>query len=322
MHEDRALPLNQVVTAGPFVATHSLEQLLEEWDVLAMALEDLLGAQATQRQIERYGVAVRDLEWQAPVRPGQAFCTIGNYARQVVEAAVDSAGGPGSADAPGVAERALVEAERRKNEGQPYVCLTSPHRVGAPSGHIVVPDDVLTLDWEVEIAAILGAGHRAPQGMPPVVAGYCLANDMTIRSRVFREDLPGLGSDWIQSKGLAGSLPLGPWFVPVWQVPDVSALRLRLFVNDRLMQDDVAADMIFDVEEQVGYLARHAALAPGDVVCTGSPGGFGAHHGLFLGAGDEVRAEVAGLGEQIITCVGENPVDHRIPAGHTAERQV
>ena len=104
---------------------------------------------------------------------------------------------------------------------------------------------------------------------------------------------------------MPGSLPLGPWFVPAWQVPDASRLRLRLSVNGTVMQDDTADDMLFGIERQLAYLSRHTRLRPGDVICTGSPAGFGAHHGRFLRAGDVVTAQVSGLGEQRLRCVAE-----------------
>jgi 2,4-diketo-3-deoxy-L-fuconate hydrolase len=137
------------------------------------------------------------------------------------------------------------------------------------------------------------------------IAGYCVANDLTVRSEVTRADLPALGSDWVRSKGMPGSLPLGPWFVPAWQIPDVSRLRLRLAVNDTVMQDDTADDMLFGVDHQIAYLSRHTRLRPADVICTGSPAGFGSHHGRFLRDGDLVTAQVSGLGEQHLRCVQE-----------------
>jgi len=302
VHEDLAVPLSAVAQTSAVADAVSICALLREWYAVAAVLQHLTDSPRTREQIHRRGSDVAELVVMSPVQPGQAFCTIGNYARQVVEAAVDAEDGGG--DGPGAEGRrdtALMEVERRKRDGQPYICLTSSHRVSGPRGQLTLPVGLETLDWEVEVAAVLGAGGSGD----PVVAGYCLANDLTVRSRVLRSDVPTLGSDWVQSKGMPGSLPMGPWFVPAWQVPDVSALRLQLYVNDTLMQDDVAADMIFGVDEQIAYLARHTVLAAGDVVCTGSPAGFGAHHRRFLLPGDEVRASVAELGEQVITCVAQ-----------------
>ena len=129
-------------------------------------------------------------------------------------------------------------------------------------------------------------------------------------------DLPGLGSDWLQCKGLSGSLPVGPWFVPVWEVPDPSALRLTLLLNDAVMQDDIAYDMVFTIPEQLSYLSQHVTLRPGDLLCTGSPAGFGIHYGRFLRPGDTITASVTGLGEQQTRVVESTttPIPSRLPS--------
>jgi 2,4-didehydro-3-deoxy-L-rhamnonate hydrolase len=295
VHRGRAVQLMRAAAGTPLAELASVDALIRGWDQWADDLRDLTGAAGTPDTIARHGLDVHDLALDAPVTPGQVFCTIGNYCRQVVEAAVDSGDGPEGRGAPARRAEAVEATERRRRTGVPYICLTSPHRVAPPRGHLVVPPDVDTLDWEVEVAAVL-AGKN-------VVAGYCLANDLTIRTRVQRVDVPALATDWVQSKGMSGSLPLGPWFVPEWQVPDVSALRLQLFVNDMPMQDDNAGDMVFDISQQVAYLSRHTSVRSGDVICTGSPAGFGAHHGRYLRPGDVVRAHVAELGEQRIECV-------------------
>jgi 2,4-didehydro-3-deoxy-L-rhamnonate hydrolase len=297
---DMALPLAAVAPGGVVHDAVSIHDLLVSWDAVAPVLQDLIEAAQTRKEIQTHGTDVAELVVMSPVQPGQTFCTIGNYAGQVVEAAVDAGDGPFGRGAAARRDAALVEVEQRKQNGQPYICLTSSHRVTGPRRQLTLPADVQTLDWEVEVAAVVGAGGSGN----PVVAGYCLANDLTVRSRVLRTDVAFL-SDWVQSKGMSGSLPMGPWFVPAWQVPDVSALRLQLHLNGTLMQDDLAADMIFGVDEQISYLARHTALAAGDVVCTGSPAGFGAHHRRFLQPGDEVRSSVAELGEQVLSCVAQ-----------------
>ena len=301
VHEALAVPLAAVAQESAVAEAVSVHELLLEWHAVASVLQGLTESPRTREEIRSRGCDVAELVLMSPVQPRQTFCTVGNYARQVVEAAIDAGDGSDGPGANGRRDAALMDVERRKRDGQPYICLTSSHRVSGPRGHLTLPVELETLDWEVEVAAVLGAEGTGAAA----VAGYCLANDLTVRSRVLRSDVPTLGSDWVQSKGMPGSLPMGPWFVPTWQVPDVCALRLQLYLNNRLMQDDCAADMIFGVDEQIAYLARHTVLAAGDVVCTGSPAGFGAHHRRFLLPGDEVRASVAELGEQVITCVAQ-----------------
>jgi 2,4-diketo-3-deoxy-L-fuconate hydrolase len=300
VHGTGALPLRRWRGMLPFADIDSVTGLLAAWPDHAAALRAVTTSPDTAQLINTGGIDVRSLELEAPVRPGQLFCTIGNYRRQVIQAAEDAARGTRD----GSIGRARSDAEAavalRRSRGEPYVCLTSAARVTGPTAAVHSGDP--TLDWEVEIAVVLGAGgrHVDPRAADGLIAGYCTANDLTVRARVARPDVPALGSDWLQSKGGPGTLPLGPWFVPAWQVGDVASLRLRLWVNGELMQDDLAQDMIFPVREQVAYLSRHTVLRPGDVICTGSPAGFGAHYGRYLRPGDLVAAEVSGLGRQEI----------------------
>ncbi|MDR7158127.1 fumarylacetoacetate hydrolase family protein [Arthrobacter sp. BE255] len=302
VHRDRALPMEEWAEQWPCANAASVTELLQQWDTHQRELRQLTELPQTARAIAETGLPVAALRLEAPLLPTQLFCTIGNYRRQVIEAAIDG-GDPAEADRLRAAtEEAL---DQRSRDGAPYVCLTSIDRVGAPLGELVLDPDLDTLDWEVEIGAVIGtSGSRlTPSEAQGVIAGYCVVNDLTIRSRVVRPDLPVLGSDWLQCKGLRGSLPLGPWFVPAWQIPAPSGLRLRLSLNDQLMQDDTADDMVFNIPEQLSYLSQHTRLGPGDVLCTGSPAGFGVHHGRFLRAGDTVKASVTGLGQQITRCV-------------------
>jgi 2,4-didehydro-3-deoxy-L-rhamnonate hydrolase len=298
--DGRALPLNEWAEHWPLGRVRSMSELVESWPAHETDLRDLTVNPRTREVIGSRGADVGALRIQAPIRPRQTFCMIGNYRRQIIEAAMDSGDGADGPGAPGRRAAALEELDRRSRTGEPYGCLTSSERIGVPIGHLEIAQGVQTLDWEVEIAVVIGASaHRVCAGYASsVIAGYCVANDLTVRSRVMRDDLPALGSDWIQSKGMPGSLPLGPWFVPAWQVPDPSRLRLRLSVNGAVMQNDTADDMLFGIPRQVAYLSQHTSLWPGDVVCTGSPAGFGAHHGRFLRPGDVVTAQVTGLGEQ------------------------
>jgi 2,4-didehydro-3-deoxy-L-rhamnonate hydrolase len=302
----RALPLREWADDWRFARIRSVTELVEQWREHESHIRALTSRRETRDRIVSRGDHIGSLRLEAPIRPLHIFCTIGNYRRQVVEAAVDAGDEAGAAHRRGAALELLAQ---RSSTGEPYVCLTSSDRVGAPLGTVAIAPGVDSLDWEVEIAVVVGAtGQRvSPADAAGIIAGYCLANDLTIRSRVARPDLPALGSDWIRSKGMAGSLPLGPWFVPAWQVPDPSRLRLRLSVNGAVMQDDTAEDMLFGIERQLAYVSQHTRLRPGDLLCTGSPAGFGIHHGRFLRAGDVVQAWVTGLGEQCLRCVEEVP---------------
>jgi 2,4-diketo-3-deoxy-L-fuconate hydrolase len=314
---DRALPLSRWTGEFECAVADSIDALLASWETHRQELESLTTSPAAEARLLVEGADVALLAPEAPIRPRQVFCTIANYRTQVVEAAADAGDGACGRGAPGRRAQAEESLRRRREGGEPYICLTSPGRVTAPVAELPVVDP--TLDWEVEIAAVLAhVTGDIDRANTPVIAGYCTANDITVRARVVRTDVPGLGSDWVQSKGLAGSLPLGPWFVPAWQVPEIAGLRLRLWVNGVLMQDDVAGDMLFSVAEQVVYLSRHVRVDAGDVICTGSPAGFGAHHRRYLRAGDVMVAEVSGLGHQELTCTEPSGADGWSGAGQPA----
>jgi 2-keto-4-pentenoate hydratase/2-oxohepta-3-ene-1,7-dioic acid hydratase in catechol pathway len=92
------------------------------------------------------------------------------------------------------------------------------------------------------------------------------------------------------------SLPLGPGITPAFQVPDPQDLRLRLWVNGELQQDESTSDMVCPVAELISAASEVVTLEPGDVIATGTPSGVGAARGLYLRAGDVVRVAIDGLG--------------------------
>jgi 2-keto-4-pentenoate hydratase/2-oxohepta-3-ene-1,7-dioic acid hydratase in catechol pathway len=178
----------------------------------------------------------------------------------------------------------------------------------APSTTIIGPADPIVdrapdrsrLDWEAELAVVIGTGGRdiAETSALQHVAGYCVANDITARGLHRRADVTAAPFvyDWFAAKSLDGSLPLGPGITPAFQVPDPQDLRLRLWVNGELQQDESTADMVCPVAELIAAASAVATLEPGDVIATGSPSGVGASRGLYLRPGDVVRTSVDGLG--------------------------
>jgi 2,4-diketo-3-deoxy-L-fuconate hydrolase len=160
-------------------------------------------------------------------------------------------------------------------------------------------------DWELELGVVIGTGayriNRADAWAH--MAGYVTVNDLTTRDRVFRPDLPGIGTDWLAGKNAPTFLPTGPWLVPAQFVADPGNLRITLRLNDETMQDESAADMIFDIPRVIEHVSAICPLLPGDLILTGSPAGNGAHHQRYLRAGDVMTATITGLGEQRNICV-------------------
>jgi 2-keto-4-pentenoate hydratase/2-oxohepta-3-ene-1,7-dioic acid hydratase in catechol pathway len=185
---------------------------------------------------------------------------------------------------------------------RPFFFLKAPTTtvIGPRDPIIVRSPEKARYDWEAELAVVIGVGGRdiTPEDALARVAGYCVANDVTARGYHRRQAVPADAFlyDWFAAKSLDSSLPLGPGITPAFQVPDPQDLRLRLWVNGDLQQDESTSDMICPVAELVSAVSEVVTLEPGDVITTGTPSGVGAGRGLFLRAGDVVRVTIDGLG--------------------------
>lgn len=135
------------------------------------------------------------------------------------------------------------------------------------------------------------------------VAGYVVVNDLSTRDRIFRPDIPSIGTDWLAGKNAPTFLPLGPWITPARFVADPMELRICLSLNGKVMQDETTADMIFDIGRLIAHVSAITPLCPGDLLLTGSPAGNGAHYGRYLQGGDVMESTITGLGTQRNRCV-------------------
>ncbi|KRE23299.1 fumarylacetoacetate hydrolase family protein [Agromyces sp. Soil535] len=165
--------------------------------------------------------------------------------------------------------------------------------IGGPFDPIVKPDLSDQLDYEIELAVVIGkkCKHVAAESARSVIAGYVVANDVSVR-------------DWLQKRSPTFTLgksfdthgPIGPWLTTDDEIEDPLSLGMRLTVNGEVRQDWRTEDMIYDIYEQIAYLTQVMTLMPGDILATGTPAGIGAPTGRFLRVGDIVCAEIDGLG--------------------------
>jgi 2-keto-4-pentenoate hydratase/2-oxohepta-3-ene-1,7-dioic acid hydratase in catechol pathway len=185
---------------------------------------------------------------------------------------------------------------------RPFFFLKAPTTsVIGPHDPIVVKDTARArYDWEAELAVVIGTAGKDIDAERAVahVAAYCVANDLTARGYHHRDVAPAdaFAYDWFAAKSMEGSLPLGPGLTPAFLVPDPQDLRLRLWVNGELQQDESTADMVSPVAELVAAASQVVTLEPGDVITTGTPSGVGAGRGRYLRGGDIVRVTIDGLG--------------------------
>lgn len=184
---------------------------------------------------------------------------------------------------------------------RPYFFFKPPTTALVADGEPILvggdPDD--RVDWEGELAAVVGVGGRdiAVGAALAHVAGYTVVNDISLRGPHRREDAPApFVWDWVASKGADTSLPMASGIVPHWQVPDPQQLRVRTTVNGEVMQSASTALMVHGVAELVAAASALTTLEPGDVIATGTPAGVGAGRGVFLHPGDVVEVEIESIG--------------------------
>jgi 2-keto-4-pentenoate hydratase/2-oxohepta-3-ene-1,7-dioic acid hydratase in catechol pathway len=167
-----------------------------------------------------------------------------------------------------------------------------------PNDDTIIPKGSTKLDWEVELGIVIGqrARYLSKDKALDVVAGYCLANDVS--ERVFQIERTG---QWVKGKSCETFGPLGPWLVTKDEIKDPQGLNMWLDVNGEKRQRGNTKTMIFDCRHLVWYCSQFFVLEPGDVIITGTPPGVGLGmkpEPRFLKARDVVTLGIDGLGEQ------------------------
>lgn len=216
--------------------------------------------------------ALADIELLAPIDDPQKYLGIGmNYAEHAKEAA--------AAGIPTPTSQLWFNKQ--------VSCITGPR------ADIERPRVSDQLDYEIELGVVIGrsARHVTRENARSVVAGYLVANDVSVR-------------DWLQKRSPTFTLgksfdthgPVGPWLTTDDEIADPLDLEMTLTVNGEVRQSGRTDDMIYDIYDQIAYLSQVFTLQPGDILATGTPAGIGAPTQTWLVPGDVVRAEITGLG--------------------------
>jgi 2-keto-4-pentenoate hydratase/2-oxohepta-3-ene-1,7-dioic acid hydratase in catechol pathway len=181
---------------------------------------------------------------------------------------------------------------------EPIIFNKAKSCICGPNDNTIIPRDSSKLDWEIELGIVIGqrARYLSKDRALSVVAGYCLANDVS--ERVFQIERAG---QWTKGKGCETFGPLGPWLVTKDEIKDPQSLNMWLDVNGEKRQRGNTSTMIFDCAHIVWCCSQYFILEPGDVIITGTPPGVGLGmkpEPKFLKAGDVVTLGIDGLGEQ------------------------
>jgi acylpyruvate hydrolase len=184
---------------------------------------------------------------------------------------------------------------------RPSIFLKAPSAVIGPGEPIVRPTTTERLDYEVELAVVIGKTAKGVSREEALeyVAGYTILNDVSARDLQLAKD-----GGIILGKNFDTSAPTGPAITLVDELSDPSNLGIRTWVNGELRQDGTTHNLIFDVPAIISFLAQQLTLEPGDLIATGTPAGvgLGMKPQVWLQSGDQIRMEIDGIG------VLENPV--------------
>lgn len=169
--------------------------------------------------------------------------------------------------------------------------------INNPGGKIVLPKISEQVDYEAELAVVIGGEGGGGRDIPESeamrhVAGYMCANDVSARDIQFGD------KQWVRGKTFDTFFPTGPYLVTADEIADPQTLDISLTLNGERMQNSNTSNLVFNVPYLVSYLSQVVTLLPGDIISTGTPGGVGIFRNppVLLKPGDSVSVTIAGLG--------------------------
>lgn len=220
---------------------------------------------------------------RAPVpNPAKLFCLAGNYQDHIEEG-----GG-------------RISAQDRET---PRVFMKPPTTtVVGQEDHILIPPIARAIDWEGELAVVIGRKGKAIASKDALkhVAGYTIMNDVSERQLQIKTRTSSRPKDewfdWLNGKWLDTSAPLGPWMVTADEIKNPQDLDISTFVNGSRKQHNNTGQMLYYVADIIKYISAIITLEPGDIISTGTVSGVGATTGTFLKPGDRVEIEISKIG--------------------------
>jgi 2,4-didehydro-3-deoxy-L-rhamnonate hydrolase len=236
------------------------------------------GLQKLKELLEKEGSSLPDIpedaRWGSPIsRPGMIMCIGLNYADHAQESGMD------------------IPAE-------PVLFMKATNTLSGPYDEVAIPRGSEKTDWEVELGIVMKKDALYLKDEAEAenhIAGYCIVHD--ISERAFQLEKSG---QWVKGKSCPGFSPVGPFLVTKEEVGDVANLKMKLTVNQQMMQNGNTNTMVFNPTYIVWYLSQFMQLEAGDLISTGTPPGvgLGMNPPLYLKRGDVVELSIEGLGEQ------------------------
>lgn len=188
----------------------------------------------------------------------------------------------------GLTYRAHAEEFSAAEHTEPALFLKSVSAISSDLSYVIKPDDAEKLDFEVELAAVIGSPlHRASEEEAKrAIIGYTLMCDYSERSYQLEQ-----GGQWTKGKSYDSFAPFGPILVSKDEIPNPNNLKLCLKVNGKIRQEANTSELMWPVAKLVAYVSKYITLNPGDIVSTGTPSGvaMGESEPRYLQAGDTVE---------------------------------
>ena len=260
---------NDATVADWLLETNSTLEVINRGGEALEQLNGLLSSQSAMQGSALAGLREDEIEFLPAVHPGKILAIGRNYA----DHAIEGGGEPPKA---------------------PLVFNKLPNALSAHNAPIVLPTISQTIDWEAELAVVMGRRAKAVSEAEALdyVFGYTLMNDVTAR------DLQRKDGQWTRGKGLDSFAPLGPFITTRDEIPDVQNLKIEGLYNGEVTQTSNTSKMIFSIAYLISYISQGITLEPGDVIASGTPEGVGFFRDppVVLKAGDvcEVRVEKLG----------------------------
>ena len=190
-----------------------------------------------------------------------------------------------------------------ENPDKPLIFCKTPNALSGPYDPIILPKSSSQVDWEVELAVIIGKeGKRINKTEAfDYIAGFAVMNDVSGREAQFSD------SQWFRGKSFDSFAPVGPFIVTPDEIDDVNNLRLTAVVDGKIMQDGNTRDMIFDIPAIIENISEDITLIPGDIISTGTPAGVGIFRDppVVLKPGNVVECRIEQIGAIINKVVNE-----------------
>lgn len=190
-----------------------------------------------------------------------------------------------------------------ENPEKPLIFCKTPNALSGPYDPIIFPRSSGRVDWEVELAVIIGKqGKRIKKTDAfEYIAGFTVMNDVSGREAQFSD------SQWFRGKSFDSFAPAGPFIVTLDEIDDVNNLRLTAVVDGEIMQDGNTRDMIFNIPAIIENISEDITLIPGDIISTGTPSGVGIFRDppVVLKPGNVVECRIEKIGAIINKVVKE-----------------